>query len=77
MAKRIYYDTYVRAVQQKALPLMSDWADKNRIISKAAEKGPWRTSRFPFHKEIMNSLSPQDPVKEVIVVKPTQWDSLR
>lgn len=53
---------------------ISQWADNKRQIPKegAAEPGQWRTSRFPFLREIMDELSPQSPTQQVKVIKGTQ-----
>lgn len=53
---------------------ISEWADKYRILPKASssESGPWRTSRFPYMKEIMDELSPQSATKEVCVMGGSQ-----
>lgn len=53
---------------------VSEWADAHRILSKkgAAEEGPWRTSRTPYLREIMDALSPQDPCERVVWIKPSQ-----
>ena len=42
---------------------VSQWADKNRRLSRetAAEPGPWRTSRTPYLKDILDSFN--DPNK--------------
>ncbi len=53
---------------------VSEWADKKRVLPKesSAEPGKWRTSRFPFTREIMDALSPHDRVQQVKVIKGTQ-----
>ncbi len=50
------------------------WADRYRILtSKAgAEPGPWRTSRAPYIKEIMECLSPSHPCERVVLMKAAQ-----
>ena len=42
---------------------VSAWADKHRVLSSrgASEAGPWRTSRTPYLREIMDALSPSHP----------------
>lgn len=63
------------AAIRPALPLtVSEWADKNRRLSRkaASEPGPWRTARIPFLREIMDVLSVQHPAKDVTFVKSTQ-----
>lgn len=51
-----------------------EWADKYRILSSEAssEPGPWRTSRFPYLKEIMYELSPQSGSETVTCMKGAQ-----
>ena len=51
-----------------------EWSDRYRILpsTSSSEQGPWRTSRFPFLKEIMLELSPQSPRKEIAVIKGAQ-----
>jgi len=53
---------------------VSDWADRYRVLSKAAasEPGRWSTARTPYLREIMDCLSPHNPVQEVVFQKPTQ-----
>lgn len=47
---------------------VSEWADKYRILSRegSAEGGRWRTSRTPYLKEVMDSIT--DPTIERIVL---------
>lgn len=52
---------------------VSEWADKHRRLSSeaSAEVGPWRTSRTPYLKEIMDSFS--DPkVHHIVLVASSQ-----
>lgn len=52
---------------------VSEWADKYRRLSpeSSAEAGPWRTSRTPYLKEIMDSFT--DPkVHDIAVVAASQ-----
>ncbi len=51
----------------------SQWADKYRRLSpeNSAEAGPWRTSRTPYLKEIMDAFT--DPkVRRIVVVSSSQ-----
>lgn len=54
--------------------LVSEWADLHRVLSSvaSAEPGPWRTSRTPYLREIMDSLSAYSEVEEVAVMKGAQ-----
>jgi phage terminase large subunit GpA-like protein len=53
---------------------VSDWSDKHRILSTKAssEPGRWRTSRTPYLKSIMDSLSPTSPIERVVFMKAAQ-----
>lgn len=53
---------------------VSEWADENRILSSmaASEYGPWRTTRTPYLRKIMDSLSVYFPYKKVVVMKGAQ-----
>lgn len=46
---------------------VSEWADKHRVLSEGTspEPGPWRTSRVPYLREIMDAMG--DPTVEHIV----------
>ncbi|GAH55436.1 unnamed protein product, partial [marine sediment metagenome] len=52
---------------------VSQWADENRVLDarSSAEPGPWRTSRTPYLRGIMDAFS--DPeVEEETIQKPAQ-----
>lgn len=53
---------------------VSAWADQFRVLPKrsSTEPGRWRTSRTPYMKEIMDSLSVTSHVERVVFMKPTQ-----
>lgn len=53
---------------------ISQWAEKNRILSGAASSAPgkWRNDRTPYLVEIMDKLSPQDPASDVVFMKGAQ-----
>lgn len=53
---------------------VSEWADRYRIIPRAAgaEPGRWRTDRTPYLRRIMDDLSDHSPVREVVFKKSTQ-----
>jgi phage terminase large subunit GpA-like protein len=54
--------------------MVSEWADQFRVLSsrESAEPGPWRTSRTPYLKEPLDSLSRLDPVQEVAIIAGAQ-----
>jgi phage terminase large subunit GpA-like protein len=53
---------------------VSEWADLYRILPRtgSAAPGPWRTARTPYLKAIMDDLSPQTRVREVVFCKGSQ-----
>lgn len=53
---------------------VSQWADRNRKLSSKSspEPGPWRTSRVPYLREIMDCLSAYSPIQVVNVMKGVQ-----
>lgn len=53
---------------------VSEWADRNRVLSskESPEPGPWRTSRVPYLREIMDCLSVTSPVQRVVLMKGAQ-----
>lgn len=63
-----------RAVAPRRSISVSEWADRHRILSgkQAGERGTWRTSRTPFLREIMDCLSLNSRVSDVVVMKSSQ-----
>ncbi len=53
---------------------MPDWADKYRKLPRESthEYGDYRVKRTPYMHEPLMCLSPRSPVKNIVVVKPTQ-----
>lgn len=53
---------------------VSEWADENRILTtrSSPEPGPWRTSRTPYLRAIMDCLSPSDPAEIVVLMSGSQ-----
>lgn len=49
---------------------VSEWADAHRRLPQrsSAEPGPWRTSRTPYLREILDCLSATAPVDEVVMM---------
>lgn len=64
-----------RALAPRARLSVSAWADANRVLSSkgSAEPGPWRTTRNPLQREIMDALSLHSPVQDVVCMLPIQW----
>jgi phage terminase large subunit GpA-like protein len=52
---------------------VSEWADRHRVLPGAtAEPGPWRTSRVPYLREIMDALSTSSAIERVVFMKGSQ-----
>ena len=53
---------------------VSEWADRHRVLSSrsASEAGPYRTSRTPYMRGIMDALSPRNPASRVVFMKAAQ-----
>lgn len=53
---------------------VSEWADQHRRLPKkaAAEPGPWRTSRTPYLREIMDCMSVDSDAEEIVVMSAAQ-----
>jgi phage terminase large subunit GpA-like protein len=67
------YALFKGTLREKPLTV-SEWSDKHRRLSSvsSAEPGPWRTSRTPYLREIMDCLSSNSSVQEVVVQKGSQ-----
>ncbi len=67
-------DWFQKGLKPIRMMTVSDWADTNRMLTSdsSAEPGPWRTSRTPYLKEILDNMSPSSPVQEVVVQKGAQ-----
>lgn len=62
------------AIRPRKRLTVSEWADAHRILpgKGASEKGPWRTSRTPYLREIMDALSDSSTVQRVVLKTSTQ-----
>lgn len=73
-ARRPVRDGWAEGIRPDPQILVSEWADQYRRLPQksSAEPGPWRTSRTPYLREIMDSLSATSPVEEVVFMKGAQ-----
>jgi len=73
-ATEVYQEAFRAGLRPDPLLTVSEWADRYRRLSgkSAAEPGPYRTSRTPYLREIMDALSPSCPVERVVVMKGAQ-----
>ncbi|MDD3181220.1 MAG: phage terminase large subunit family protein [Alphaproteobacteria bacterium] len=69
-----YILSYLEGLKPDPVQTVSTWADENRFLSgkAASEPGPWRTSRTPYMREIMDCLSACSPVERVVFMKGAQ-----
>ena len=60
-------------VPRRALSV-SEWSDAHRVLTgkQSGERGPWRTKRTPFLREIMDCLSSNSRVQQIVVMKSSQ-----
>lgn len=67
-------ESFIAALQPDEKLSVSEWADEYRVLPQksAAEPGRWRTDRTPYLREIMDSLSPSDPIQNVVFMKAAQ-----
>ncbi len=75
IAESIYQSAFKAGLKPTDFITVSEWADKYRVIPRAGgakEPGQWRTSRFPFTKEIMDNLSHFSGIQFTIVMAGTQ-----
>lgn len=70
----IYIDAFLEALEPDPILLVSEWADKYRVLvdESSAEPGPWSTKRTPYLKDIMDALSATSLYQEVVFMKGSQ-----
>lgn len=66
---------FARAVAPRKRMLVSDWADKHRVLSTKGSSlaGQWRTSRNPPLREPMDACSNRSGVRELALMFPIQF----
>ena len=70
----VYESAFNQGLAPDPVLTVSEWADGNRMLSSkaSAEPGSWRTSRTPYLREIMDSLSVYDPVQRIVLMAGAQ-----
>ncbi len=73
-AFQIINETRAKAYAPRIHLTVSEWADKERRLSKkgSAEPGPWRTDRNPPLREPMDCLSARSSVRDIVCMFPIQ-----
>lgn len=62
-----YRQAFAAGLQPDPDHTVSTWADQHRMLSQkaSAEPGRWRTERTPYLREIMDCMSPSNPVQRI------------
>jgi len=73
-AESFIYETGSRGLTPDKKLSVSEWADTHRILTTtgSAEPGPWRTSRTPYLKDIMDALTVGSPYNKAVLMKGSQ-----
>lgn len=62
-----------RAMKPSPEMLVSEWADRHRVLPQtSSEPGRWRTSRTPYLREIMDTLSAGSAFETIVVMAGSQ-----
>ncbi len=66
--------TWCAGIEPPPPMTVTEWADQHRVLTRRSsnEPGPYRSSRTPFSRAIMDALSPQDPCQFVSAMTGTQ-----
>lgn len=70
----VYRSSFIAGITPDADLNVSEWADQFRFLSQkaSAEPGRWRTDRTPYLREILDKLSPSDPIQRVVFMAGAQ-----
>ena len=70
----VYATAFLDGLRPDPVLTVSEWADRHRFLSQkaSAEPGPWRTSRTPYLREIMDCLSSSSPIQRVVFMAGAQ-----
>lgn len=70
----VYLRSFWGGLKPDPIQTVSEWADKHRVLTSDASAAPgrWNTNRTPYLREIMDSLSPSDPVQDITFMKGSQ-----
>lgn len=70
----VYAEAFKAGLMPDPELTVSAWADEYRMLSQkaSAEPGKWRTDRTPYLREILDCLSPSNPVQRVVFMAGAQ-----
>jgi len=72
--RTLFLSAFIKACRPRKRLTVSHWADEHRMLTSKSSgiPGPWRTSRVPPAREIMDCLSVTSPVRSVSLMKAGQ-----
>ncbi len=72
--RRLVHTAAARGIAPETERSVAEWADAERILGpeEGPQPGPWRTSRVPYMREIMDSLSLAHPSRRVTLMASAQ-----
>lgn len=72
--RQAFCGTFAKSCRPRKVLTVSQWADAHRVLTpeSSSEPGPWRTSRIPYLREIMDALSVRSAVKTITIMKSSQ-----
>jgi len=71
---KIYYEAFYGGLRPDPDLTVTEWSDEYRMLPKksSSEPGKYRSSRTPYLREVMDSLSNNSGISEIVVMKATQ-----
>ena len=68
------HEQLARQIEPRQSLTVSQWADTHRELTskQSGEHGHWRTDRTPYLRELMDCLSVDSPVRDIVVMKSSQ-----
>ncbi len=72
--RTLFLSAFIKACRPRKRLTVSQWSDEHRMLTSKSSgiPGPWRTSRVPPAREIMDCLSVTSPVRSVSFMKAGQ-----
>lgn len=69
-----YKEGFLKGLAPDPILTVAEWSDAHRVMSSKSspEPGPWRTSRTPYLREIMEQLSVTSTTNKVVLMKGCQ-----
>jgi phage terminase large subunit GpA-like protein len=73
-AEAMYAAAAAKGLEPDPQLTVAEWADefRNLTLRSSAEPGPWRTSRTPYLRQVMDDLSPSSPWETIVLMAAAQ-----